>query len=94
MAFFQSTNLCGNRTAFYPPASAMPRHPHNGQGGFGLCNHFHRGNDTGRVREVTNRRRFPCEIDTGGTPACEIVSGHCPQGSLVKGGWQKSLIFD
>ena len=20
-----------------PPASALPRHPHNGQGGFGLC---------------------------------------------------------
>ena len=27
---------------------------------------------------VTIRRRFPCEIATGGTPACEIVRGHCP----------------
>ena len=35
------------------------------------------GNDTGRVREVTNRRK----------PPCEIVSGHCPQGSLAKGSW-------
>ena len=25
------------------------------KGGFGLCFHYHRTNDTGRVREVTNR---------------------------------------
>ena len=56
------------------------------------------GNDTGRVREVTIRRKLSCEIDCGGTPpgqgsnelqeaAVGIVSGGTPQGSLVKGSW-------
>ena len=36
---------------------------------------LHRSNDTGRVREVTIRRKPSCEIDTGGT----LVSGHCPR---------------
>ena len=60
-----------------PPASAVPRHPLLARG---LCpkHLLHRSNDTGRVREVTNSRKFPCEIATEGTPAWEIVNGHSP----------------
>ena len=39
------------------------------KGGFGLCIHYLRSNDTGRVRERTICRK----------PPCEIVSGYYPQ---------------
>ena len=48
---------------------------------------LHRSNDTGLWRGSDDLHQLPSEIDTGGTPACEIGCGHCPQGSLVKGSW-------
>ena len=50
------------------PRFGFAKPPPFGKGGVGLCIHYHRGNDTGRVREVTIRRKPPCGIDTGGTP--------------------------
>ena len=66
----------------------------------GLCpkHLLHRSNDTGRVRERTIRRKLPCEIDTGGTPAgtggavticrrlpCEIATGGTQACEIVRG---------
>ena len=54
------------------------------------------GNDTGRVREVTIRRKPPCEIDTGGTPgACQrgltfLLRQESKQRSRLKGGITRS----
>ena len=48
---------------------------------------LHRSNDTGLWRGSDDLHQLPSEIDTGGTPACEIGCGHCPQGSLAKGSW-------
>ena len=48
---------------------------------------LHRSNDTGLWRGSDDLHQLPSEIATGGTPACEIGCGHCPQGSLVKGSW-------
>ena len=44
----------------------------------------YRSNDTGRVREVTNRRK----------PPCEIGCGHYPQGSLAKGSWHGAAVTE
>ena len=49
---------------------------------------LHRSNDTGRVRERTNRRRLPCEIDTGGTLAGTA------RGSLAKGSWHGAAVTE
>ena len=59
------------------PRLGKPRHPPLTRGALVRAS-FPPGNDTGRVREVTNRRKLPCEIASGGTPACEIGCGHCP----------------
>ena len=61
-----------------PPGLASPNHPHNGQGGFG------RPPIPGVGGAVTNRRK----------PPCGIVSGHCPQGSLVKGSWHGEAVTE
>ena len=50
------------------PRLGVAEAPPFDKGGFGLHIHCHRSNDTGRVREVTIRRKLPCEN----------VSGHCP----------------
>ena len=73
-----------------PPASAVPRHPPLARGALVRAS-FPPGNDTGRVREVTNRRKLPCEIATGGTPACEIASGGTPAWEIGCGHWPPKL---
>ena len=59
-------------------------------GGLWAVHLFPPGNDTGRVREVTIRRKLPCEIASGGTP----VSGGTPQGSLAKGSWHGGAVTE
>ena len=50
--------------------------PPFGKGGFGLCNYCTAVTLPGAGGAVTNRRRLPCEIATGGTPEVfTIVSG-------------------
>ncbi len=39
---------------------------------------LHRSNDTGHWRGSNDLLKITVRIATGGTPACEIVRGHCP----------------
>ena len=58
------------------PASAVPRHPHNGQGGFGQAA------DTGRVREVTIIDQLGAKLTPGAPrpplPGQGVLGGLCP----------------
>ena len=66
-----------------PPRQAEA--PPFGKGGFGLSIYFHPVTIPGFGGAVTICWRLPWEIATGGTPACEIVSGDSPQAPLLKG---------
>ena len=55
-----------------PPASAVPRHPRNGPGGFGALPRFPPGNVTGHWRGSNDLLKITVRIATGGTPALEF----------------------
>ena len=61
--------------AFYPPASALPRHPPLARGALVRYFDYYRSNDTGWVREVTSRRKLPCALSAG------IARGSRPVGA-------------
>ena len=49
--FPKSTNLCGNLLPWgIPPVLPEAKPPPFGKGGFGLCFHYHRTNDTGHKK--------------------------------------------
>ena len=59
------------------PRFGFAKPPPFGKGGFGLRLGFHPVTIPGTEGAVTNRRRFPCEIATGGTPALSGRPGGC-----------------
>ena len=54
-----------------PPGLASPNHPPLARGALVRCLDFHPVTIPGTGGAVTIRRRLPCEIATGGTPAAD-----------------------
>ena len=80
-ALSDRTNPCGNLPAWGIPPPRRCRGTPLWQGGLCPKHLLHRSNDTGRVREVTNRRKPPCEIGCGHCPPATRRSS-LPEGAM------------